>query len=578
MTVRKHYALLLSFLLTHVISWAQLPVTRYEQSKGTETVTYHEAIKAWQQLDKASSKVLLQTMGPTDAGYPLHLALVSNDGTTNPNTWRQQNKVVILINNGIHPGEPDGIDASILLVKDIVAGKLQLPNNVALAIIPVYNIGGSLNRSPYYRVDQNGPAEKGFRGNSQNLDLNRDFIKADAKESISFARIFHYVQPDIFMDNHVSNGADYQHVMTLLSSQHNKLGGPMGTYLHQVMEPALYRLMQQKGYDLLPYVNNFSERPETGWSAYWDSPRYSSGYASLWHCFAFVPETHMLKPYPQRVDATYRLMQAMIVFAAKEAAAIKQVRRKQIEETLHMTQLPLRYKLDRDRYQEITFKGYTATTKTSAVSGLPRLYYDREQPFEKQIRFYNYYTPTEFVNKPTAYLLPQGWWKVVALLQANQIQMAPLRTDTTITVEVYRISNYKTANRPYEGHYPHSDVEVEKQVQQMRFRKGDWLIPMNQPGNRFLMEVLEPRAEDSYFVWNFFDAILGQKEGFSGYVFEETAAAFLKQNPAVQQQLDERRKTDTAFARNARAQLQLVYQLSPYYEPDHLRYPVYRIP
>lgn len=578
MTEKKQYALLLSFLLTHVMAWAQLPVTRYELSKGTESVTYHEAIEAWQQLDKASSKVLLQTMGPTDAGYPLHLALVSNDGTANPQTWRQQNKIVILINNGIHPGEPDGIDASILLVKDIVAGKLQLPNHVALAIIPVYNIGGSLNRSPYYRVDQNGPDEKGFRGNSQNLDLNRDFIKADAKESISFARIFHYVQPDIFMDNHVSNGADYQHVMTLLSSQHNKLGGPMGTYLHQVMEPALYRLMQQKGYDLLPYVNNFSERPETGWSAYWDSPRYSSGYASLWHCFAFVPETHMLKPYPQRVDATYRLMQAMIEFAAREAATIKQVRRRQIEETLRMTQLPLRYKLDRDRYQEITFKGYTATTKTSAVSGLPRLYYDREQPFEKQIRFYNYFTPTEFVSKPTAYIIPQGWWKVVALLQANQIQMAPLRTDTTITVEVYRISNYKTANRPYEGHYPHSDVEVEKQVQQMRFRKGDWLIPMNQPGNRFLMEVLEPRAEDSYFVWNFFDAILGQKEGFSSYVFEETAAAFLQQNPAVQQQLDERRKTDTAFARNGRAQLQLVYQLSPYYEPDHLRYPVYRIP
>lgn len=576
--LRFNAMLLLGLLLGSTSVLAQLPVTRFEQSQGKETVTYHEAIKAWQQLDKISAKVTVQTMGPTDAGYPLHLALVSADGSADPAIWRQRNKVVLLINNGIHPGEPDGIDASILLVKDIVSGKLQLPGNIALAIIPVYNIGGSLNRSANYRVDQNGPTEKGFRGNSQNLDLNRDFIKADAKESVSFARIFQYTQPDIFIDNHVSNGADYQHVMTLLSSQHNKLGGPMGTYLHEVMEPALYRQMKEKGYDLLPYVNNFSERPETGWSAYWDSPRYSSGYATLWHSFAFVPETHMLKPYPQRVDATYKLMQVLIDVAAREAGTIKQVRRKQLQETLQMTQLPLRYTLNRERYQEITFKGYEAGTKTSSISGLPRLYYNREQPFEKQVRFFNYFTPTQFVPKPSAYILPQGWWKVTALLQANNIQMRPLQNDTSITVEVYRIRDYKTATRPYEGHYPHSDVQVEKQLQPLQFRKGDWLIPLNQPGNRFLMEVLEPHAEDSYFAWNFFDAILGQKEGFSGYVFEETAAAFLEQKPEIRKQLEERRNTDSAFARNARAHLQFVYQQSPYYEPDHLRYPVYRIP
>lgn len=576
--LRLYVMLLLGLLLSSRSVLAQLPVTRYEQSKGKETVTYHEAIRAWQQLDKISAKVTVQTMGPTDAGYPLHLALVSADGNADPAIWRQRNKVVLLINNGIHPGEPDGIDASILLVKDIVSGKLQLPGNIALAIIPVYNIGGSLNRSAHYRVDQNGPAEKGFRGNAQNLDLNRDFIKADAKESVSFARIFHYIKPDIFIDNHVSNGADYQHVMTLLSSQHNKLGGPMGAYLHEVMEPALYRQMKEKGYDLLPYVNNFSERPETGWSAYWDSPRYSSGYATLWHSFAFVPETHMLKPYPQRVDATYKLMQVFIDVAAKEAGTIKKVRQKQLQEALQMTKLPLRYTLDRERYQEITFKGYEAGTSTSAISGLPRLYYNREQPFEKQVRFFNYFTPAQFVPKPSAYILPQGWWKVTALLQANNIQMRSLRNDTSITVEVYRIRDYKTATRPYEGHYPHSEVQVEKQLQQLHFRKGDWLIPLNQPGNRFLMEVLEPHAEDSYFIWNFFDAILGQKEGFSGYVFEETAAAFLEQKPEIRKQLEERRNTDSAFARSARAQLQFVYQQSPYYEPDHLRYPVYRIP
>ncbi len=206
--------------------------TRYEQSNGKETPTYQEIISWWQALDKRFTEVSMLTMGPTDAGFPLHLVIVSKDKDTNLASLRKKNKRIILINNGIHPGEPDGIDASMLLVRDFLTGKQQLPANVVLAIIPVYNIGGCLNRSEYYRVDQEGPSAFGSRGNSQNLDLNRDFIKCDSKEARSFAQIFHTCDPDVFVDNHVSNGADYQHIMTLLTSQHNKLGGAMGEFLH----------------------------------------------------------------------------------------------------------------------------------------------------------------------------------------------------------------------------------------------------------------------------------------------------------------------------------------------------------
>jgi hypothetical protein len=566
----------LAVLLIHY-SFAQLPETRFERSKGTETSSYSEIIAAWKQLDRLSPYVFLKQMGPTDAGFPLHLALISSDGSFNPASWQAKQKVVLLINNGIHPGEPDGIDASLLLVKDIVRGKLQLPSHVVLAIIPVYNIGGCLNQSPFYRIDQNGPTEKGSRGNSQNLDLNRDFIKSDAKESRSFAEIFHWTQPDIFIDNHVSNGADYQHVMTLLTTQHNKLGGAMGTYLNQTMEPALYQLMKTKGYDLIPYVNNFSEKPENGWNAYWDSPRYSSGYAALFNCFSFVPETHMLKPYVQRVDATFKLIQSFIEFAAANAVMIKKTRQEQIRNEVKQSQFPIGFTLDKTKSSEFTFHGYEAGRKPSGVSGLPRLYYDRNKPFTKQVAFYNFFTPKNLVDKPKAYILPQGWWKIVTLLQNNRVQMRPLLKDTVIEVEVYRIDEYKSSPRPWEGHHINTDVKTSKTVQKMAFRKGDWYIPMNQPANKFLMNVLEPTGEDSYFAWNFFDPILGQKEGYSGYVFEDIAEEFLKQNPAVREKLEQRRATDSSFAKSAGAQLNFVYQQSPYNEPGLLRYPVYRV-
>ena len=522
-------------------------------------------------------------MGMTDAGFPLHLVVVSGDKDFNFESLRKKNKRIILINNGIHPGEPDGIDASMLLVRDLISltGKsengFRLPSNVVLAIIPVYNIGGCLNRSPNYRIDQNGPAEKGFRGNSQNLDLNRDFIKCDSKEAKAFAEIFHLVDPDVFVDNHVSDGADYQHVMTLLTSQHNKLGGIMGDYLEKEFDPVLYRLMKEKGFDMVPYVNSFGDTPENGWPEYWDSPRYSSGYATLWHTFAFVPETHMLKSYEQRVRSTYALMQCFIEFTSKNSEKIKQLREQTKQSVKSQTEFPIAWQLDHSQWKEITYKGYEAGHKPSEVSGLPRLYYDRTKPFEKQVKIFNYYSSRTIIRKPVAYIIPQGWWKVIDLLKLNNVQMQPVKKDTTIEVEVYRIDNYKTAQREYEMHHLNSDVKLSSTKQKMNFRKGDWYIPMNQTANRFLIETLEPQGEDSYFAWNFFDAILGQKEGFSGYAFEDIAADYLKTHTDLKTILEQRRAADTAFAKNGNAQLNFLYQNSPYFEPDYLRYPVYRV-
>jgi hypothetical protein len=577
--MRKVFTLT-AILFTNFI-FAQTITTKFEKSYGTQTPTYAEIIDWWQKLDAASGKVKMLTMGMTDAGFPLHLIVVANQGDYNFENIRKNNKRIILINNGIHPGEPDGIDASMLLARDIAfpidKNGIKLPDNIVLAIIPVYNIGGCLNRSAYYRIDQEGPEEFGFRGNSQNLDLNRDFIKADSKDARAFIEIFQLTDPDVFVDNHVSNGADYQHIMTLLTTQHNKLGGVMGEFLNKQFEPGIFGLMKKKGYDLVPYVNHFGETPETGWQAFWDSPRYSSGYAALFHTFSFVPETHMLKTYEQRVKATYALMQCFIDFTEKNTEAIKNLRSQTKKAVQSMTEFPLSYTLDKTQSSSILYKGYAAGKKPSEVSGLPRLFYDRTKPFEKEVPFYNFYKPQMVIKKPAAYIIPQGWWKVIDLLKLNKVQMTQLKKDTAIEVEVYRITDYKTSPRQYEMHHLNSEIKISSSLQKVNFRKGDCYIPMNQPANRFLIETLEPQAEDSYFTWNYFDAILGQKEGYSSYVFEDKAAEMLKNNPELKLKLENKIAADTAFAKNGSAQLNFVYQNSIYYEPDHMKYPVYRV-
>ncbi len=568
----------LLLLLAYAIqAHTQTITTRFEQSNGKQTPTYFEVIDWWKKLDEQSGKVKMLTMGTTDAGFPLHLVVVSNNGDYNFTNIRKNNKRIILINNGIHPGEPDGIDASMLLVRDIVTGKYRIADNIVLAFIPVYNIGGCLNRSADYRVDQDGPEEFGFRGNSQNLDLNRDFIKCDSKDARAFTGIFHLLDPDVFIDNHVSNGADYQHIMTLLSSQHDKLGGPMGEFMNKKFEPGLYTSMKEKGYDLIPYVNAFGDKPENGWPEFYDAPRYGSGYGTLWHTFSFVPETHMLKAYDLRVKATYALMQSFIQFTSVNSEEIRKLREQTKQAAKTAKAFPISWARDNQQYKEVTFKGFESTKKPSEVSGLPRLFYDRSKPFEKQVKIFNYYPAKTIIQKPVAYVIPQGWWKVIDLLQLNKVEMRPLKKDTTIEVESYHIDDYKTSPRQYEMHHLNSEIKVTASRKKQNFRKGDWYIPMNQVANRFLMEVLEPQADDSYFSWNYFDGILGQKEGYSAYAFEDIAADYLKKNPSVRTRLEEKRNSDTAFAKNGSAQLNFVYQNSPWFEPAYLQYPVYRV-
>lgn len=560
-----------------ISSFVNAQLCRFEKSNGKESATYFEAIEWYKNLDKISMQVLVKEMGMSDAGYPLHLVLVSNDGKFDATQWHRQNKVVILINNGIHPGEPDGIDASMILARDIVSKKLKLPDNVALAFIPVYNIGGCLNRGSYSRANQNGPLEYGFRGNAQNLDLNRDFTKCDSKEARSFAQIFHFLNPDILIDNHVSDGADYQHTMTLLTSQYDKLGATLGGWLRDKFEPQLYKGMSEKNWDMVPYVSFETSSPDRGMVMFYDPPRYSSGYAALFQTIGFVPETHMLKPFRGRVFSTYDFMHTVIDRSSANAVELIEQRKKAKAEIIARTSFPLRWTLDTTKNSFVTFKGYEQANKPSDATGLNRMYYDRSKPFTRQIKFYNTFKDADIVNAPKAYIIPQGWSAVVDLLKLNNVDVQQFLKDTIINVEAYRIDDYRSAPRPYEKHHRNSGVKATVMQQKIKFLKGDYFIPMNQPANRYLVEMLEPTGDDSFFTWNFFDAVLQQKEGYSDYRWEDLAAEVLKNDPEIKKKLEEKKLADPKLASNGSAQLDFIYKNSPYYEPGHNRYPIYRL-
>lgn len=551
-------------------------LTPFDRDSNT-TATYRQTIDFYKKLAAAYPRLELKEWGSTDSGFPLHLAVLSTSGDFNPASIKKSGKMVLFINNAIHPGEPCGVDASMMLIRDCLQKpELQLLlENVVLVTIPFYNIGGGLNRGSFSRANQSGPEAYGFRGNAKNLDLNRDFVKCDSKNGQTFNKIFNYWQPDVFLDNHTSDGADYSYTMTLIATQKDKLNPILSTYLQDELLPHLYAGMKARNWEMTPYVHA-RNTPEEGIAGFLDLPRYSSGFAALHNAISFISETHMLKPFKDRVRSTYAFMTVLIKEMNADFEKIAVLRKRASQRDIERDSFDLNWSLDRSKQEKLLFKGYAAKYKPSEISGLDRLYYDREVPYEKEVPFFNTYQPVLQVEKPVAYLIPQAYTKVVERLRWNGVYVRKLKEDVEMEVEMYYIEDFKTRNA-YEGHYLHYDVEVEKRTVNRSFHKGDYVVFANQPANRYLIETLEPQAPDSYFCWNFFDGILMQKEYFSSYVFEDLAAAYLKAHPELKLQLEAKKREDEDFAKNARAQLDFVYKHTPYYEKTYKMYPVGRL-
>jgi hypothetical protein len=562
----------------------------YNLSNGNQTPSYESTISQYKMLAKKYKELKLIEFSYTDANEPLHLVQIKKRTKSNV-------KVNILINNGIHPGEPEGIDASLILCQNILeilhkekpskvkyfkndyelTELVTLLDHANIYIIPIYNVDGAKNRNSHSRANQNGPEAYGFRANNKNLDLNRDFIKLDSKNAKAFTEIFHYVKPHLFIDTHTSNGADYQHVVTYIATQRDKLHSTIANYQYDTFMPELDKQLKSKSFDAVPYVNNWTDKPEAGWPAFYESPRYATGYSTLFNAIGFTLETHMLKKYSERVEGSYAFLLSCLKIANKDYETIAVNKINADADIALEDEFNINWKLDTSTYQLIKFKGYESSYKKSEVGNHDRLFYDRNKPFEKDIKFYNKYVSTKSVIKPKAYIIPFAWDQAIDRLIINKVKFERVKKDTLMDLAVYYIEDYKTVTKPYEGHYLHSQVKLNKKDTKILVRKGDFIVYTNQFQNRYIVETLEPEAVDSYFNWNFFDAILGQKEHFSDYVFEDTAAELLKNNIELRTAFEKQKADDVEFAKNKYAQLEYIYKSSEYFEKTFMRYPIYRL-
>ena len=552
--------------------------TPYEQGNRNQTTQWGACIAFYEKLASDFPGVLqFFQIGFADNGLPLHAGVVSSDGVLDRAQIKAEGRPVFFNNNGIHPGEPEGMDACMALVRDFCT---QAERRVALGqtvflFIPVYNVDGCLNRQATSRVNQLGPEEFGFRANGRNLDLNRDFIKCDSLAAQTFNQFFTAWDPDVMVDTHTSNGADYQYTMTLINTQTDKLGGGLGSFLRDTMLPEIYSAMDQRDWPTCPYVNPVRATPDDGIEDFLEVPRFSTGYAALHHCIGFMPETHMLKPFADRYASMRTLVEVVLDFTIKRGPQIQALRLAARQAAAIQRHWPVLWVPDTSRPSSFKFKGYAAVYRPSVLGDYQRLAYDRSQAWERDIPWYNRCAVALEVATPKHYLIPQAWREVIERLQWNGVVLQRLEADRTLQAQVYRVGTLQSRASPYEGHLFHDHVELSVHTETVQARAGDVLVDLAQTHARYAVETLEPQAHDSFFRWGFFNSVLEKKEAYSDYVFEDTASEMLQDEPELRTKFEEWKQASPELVSNQAAVLDYIFANGKRFnEPEWRRYPV----
>jgi len=555
--------------------------TPFEKGNQNQTTTWADCIAWYEDLARRHPRVLcFSRIGTSDAGVPIHAGVVSSDGAFNCGEIKREGRPVFFNNNGIHPGEPEGVDACMALVRDfcLEPQRLAALGKTVFIFIPLYNVDGAFNRNDTSRVNQDGPEQFGFRGNSRHLDLNRDFVKCDTLTARVFNEFFTAWDPDVMVDTHTSNGADYAYTMTLIHTQADKLGGDLGDFLRDTMLPQMYAEMDRRGWPTCPYVNPVKDSPDEGIAEFLETARFSTGYAALHHTIGFMPETHMLKPFADRYHSMRALVETALGFTVANGERIVQLRRAAKDAGRTRREWPIHWNMDASSPSSFRFKGYEAKYKPSLLGDYQRLWYDRSAPYEKDIPYYNRFPADIVVYAPRAYVVPQQWREVIERLQWNGVRMERVESEREQEVACYHVKSVTSRLSAYEGHMFHDDVQLERGCASVTLRAGDHIVWLDQDNARYAVEMLEPLGHDSFFRWGFFNSVLEKKEAYSDYVFEDEAEKLLRDEPALAAKFAAWKAANPALLQDQGAVLDFIFaNCARWREPEWGRYPVFMI-
>lgn len=554
--------------------------TKAELTGFRSTASYDETLAFIRRLEKTSPHLKLEFFGKSAEGRPMPVVVVSKEKAFGPVAPGPARKPVVLILNGIHSGEIDGKDACLMILRDLALGnRPEILDGLTLLVVPIYNVDGHERVSRFNRPNQDGPVDgMGFRTTTQGLDLNRDFLKADAPETRSLLSLVNDWQPDLFVDDHVTDGSDFQASLTTSWANEVATSAPLLAWMKRIV-PAALAAVEAGGTKTAPYVEWADPKdPSKGIDIGPTAPRYSTGYLPLRHVPSILVETHSIKPYHQRVRANELFLLALLRETSRAAPSLLEARDKsRATERAAAPGSPvvLDSETDFTRPETIDFPGFEWRKELSPVSGRDVVQYDPSKPVAMKLPVFSHARPTITIRRPAAYVVPAGWPAVEERLAAHGIPFRKLDKPLVAEVETFRARDPKFASAPWQGR-TRVQATVASRKETRTLPVGSLYIPLDHELATVAIHLLEPFAPDSLFQWGEFSTIFEQKEYIDSRVIDPIAAEMLARDPKLKAAWEEKLK-DPAFAESPRARVRFFYERTPYWDETMGLVPVYRL-
>lgn len=554
----------------------------YEKSGFLETPRYDETIEYCEKLDRASTNISMVSIGKSLQGRDIPMLIIDKDGLSDPGLIKGKGKLIVLIESCIHPGEPDGKDASLMLLRDIVIDKKHrgLLDKVSLLVIPIFNVDGHERFGAYNRINQNGPKEMGWRTNSINLNLNRDFLKAEAIEMQHWHKNFNRWLPDFFIDIHTTDGADYQYHLTYDVEKYGNLDSGLSRWLNDIFETRLTKGMLDEGFQIFPYVQfRRWHDPRSGLRKGAATPLVSTGYAAAQNRPAVLVETHMLKDYKTRVSAAYSLLVETLKIVNHQSETLKtliSMADKSTESSnFRKEPMPIAFTTSKTDSVMVDFKGFEYTIEKSDLTGGDWFKYNPSKPVTMRVPFFAKTSAEKTIRLPKYYVVPVEWTEVIDKLELHGIKTRELMKDSTISLTITHFSVAEFRKEPNEGRHMVT-VNTYEKTESRKFHKGSRIVPTDQRTAKIIAFLLEPTASGSLVEWGYFNSVFEQKEYSETYVMEQMAREMLAKNPELKKEFEEKVKNNPAY-QDQWNMLNWFYNRSPYADVNYLVYPVGKV-
>jgi hypothetical protein len=543
-------------------------ITPAEKSDFHLSPSYSETMDWLQRLCQSTTNMRMVSIGKS-ANYRDINMVIASDESLDKAVLGNSARPLLLIQAGIHSGEIDGKDAGMMLLRDIAHGKKKdLLRNCNILFIPILSVDGHERASPYNRVNQRGPENMGWRTNARNLNLNRDYSKLDTEEIRSVVRVMNEYNPDLYLDLHVTDGADYQYDITFGYAEAYSPG--IAQWLRETLSPAVSKHLKNAGHIPGPLIfaaNDIDFRD--GLAEYTYSPRFSHSYSDARHIPAVLVENHSLKPFKQRVLGTYVFLEAVIGALTSNGRVLQGVIGKDANNRTSETVLTWKRS---DQKDSINLLGVEATREKSAVTQGEYVVW-KGKPVSGYVPYLRYNQADKKTSRPKAFWIPSAYRDVIQRLQIHGITMEVITAPEEMDVSMYRISDYKFSTSPLEGHFTVSG-KVNREKRKETFYPGSVRIDLDQPLGDLAILLLNPESPDSFFQWGFFPEIFTRTEYIESYAIEPLAQKMLAEDPKLAAEFEQKKRDEPAFASDQHSVYQWFYSRSPYFDARWLLYPV----